>query len=99
MTPEEILALELKQTKRIEGLRTFKNTIGYEMLMEIVRDQFTACVRAKLQDTKPELQAQIDADMRAWNSIGSLIDFEIGSYDVMVQQRLQQQQQGGYNAH
>lgn len=91
MTPEEMEILEEQRKKKVEALRSFKDTNGYGVLCEIIRNQFTACVTEKLNNDKPEDQAQIDANMRAWNVIGKLIDFEIQSYDHMVYQRLQQQ--------
>ena len=94
-TQEELQALEDIRGKRIEALRSFKNTTGYEILMEIIRDQFTACVAAQLDPDCESSLDQIAADMRAWNSIGQLIDFEIKAYDHLVYAKLQQQQ-GGY---
>lgn len=94
-TPEEMNVLEEARAKRIEALRSFKNTNGYAILMEIVRDQFTACVAAQLDPDCTTPFEQIAADMRAWNSIGQLIDFEIQTYDHLVYSKLQQQ--GGYH--
>jgi hypothetical protein len=96
MTPEESQLLDEQRRKRIEALRSFKDTNGYKILMEIVRDQFTACVRAQLDPECEFRLEQIQSDMIAWNSIGQLIDFEIQSYDHMAYTKLQQQQ-GGYN--
>tara|TARA_R110002126_G_scaffold696_5_gene4410 strand:- start:594 stop:902 length:309 start_codon:yes stop_codon:yes gene_type:complete len=101
MTPEEQEHLDYKRKEKIEKLRQWKDTDGYAILCELIRDQFAACVTMKLNPNEYPDQTQIDADMRAWNSIGSLIDFEIASYDNYIAQVLEQQkrmQQGGYNA-
>lgn len=97
MTPEEIQVLEEKRKKNIDALRAFKDSEGYKVLCEVIRDQFTAAVRDKISNRKPGAQADIDAEIRAWSNVGALIDFEIQSYEHMVYSRLQQQ--GGNHAH
>lgn len=95
-TPEEISILDEQRAKKVEALRSFKDTNGYGVLCEIIREQFTACVRAQLDPEFKGSLEQVQADMIAWNSIGQLIDFEIQSYDNMVYQKINQQQ-GGYH--
>ncbi len=101
MEPEESLSAEEAHRERIEALRAFRSHKGYGVLCEIIQWEFARCVREKLNNSPDKDQLQVDADMRAWDKIRSVIDYQITSYDQDVYSKLQQQkqQQGGHHAH
>jgi len=90
---EENIILDEANRKRVESLRLYKDHEGYKVICKIIQDRFSACVRAKLNHKYSGDQRDLDAEMRAWNEVGDIIDIQIDSYDQMIYQKLEYEKQ------
>lgn len=79
---------ELK--KDADVLRQFKTLDGYKVLVKYIRGQEAHLLRMFMSDSVID-EKQLRADFKAWHSVLQSIDGKIESYDIWLEQTLNEQ--------